>query len=139
VTDENARKNVAAEMGLAESALRAAKALLDLDLAPDAASRTYYAAFHAARALLFSLGLEPRSHQAVRSLIGLHFVKSGSLSSEAARDLSALEGVRTAGDYDSGFAVSAVDLRPDLDRAQRFVEEARGILARAGILPTSSQ
>jgi uncharacterized protein (UPF0332 family) len=125
VTEENGRRNARDEIALAESALRAAEALLDLDLAPDAASRMYYAAFHAVRALLFSIGVEPRSHRVARALFSQHFVQTGLLAGEHAKHLAQLEGLRAAGDYDSAFAISSDDLRPELAKARLLVESAR--------------
>jgi uncharacterized protein (UPF0332 family) len=132
VTGENIRANVADEMRLAGSALHAADALLGLGLVPDAASRAYYAALHAARALLFSLGLEVRSHRAVRTMLSRHFVQSGALSPERSKELGHLESLRTAGDYDSAFALGADEVRPEVEKARRFVEDARAILHAAG-------
>jgi uncharacterized protein (UPF0332 family) len=37
--------------------------------------RTYYAAFHAAQAMLASQGLEADTHAGVRTLFHLHFIK----------------------------------------------------------------
>lgn len=133
MTDGNIRVNVADEMRLADTALRAADALLGLGIAPDAASRIYYAAFHAARALLYSLGLESKSHSGMRTLISRHFVRDGSLTAERAKDLSQLEALRESGDYDSAFALGVDDLRPELERARRFVEDARALLQRSGL------
>ena len=134
MTDENIRSNVQDELALAESALEASRALLDLGLAPDAASRMYYAAFHAARALLFSLGVEARTHSSTRTQLARHFVKTGRLLPARSKDLAQLEALRSAGDYDSGFALGAEDLRPELDKARRFVSEARELLHEDGWL-----
>lgn len=128
VTDENRRRNALDELGLADSALTAAAALLDLGLAPDAASRMYYAAFHAVRALLLSIGLEPRSHRGVRSLFTQHFIRTGLFSSEHAKHLAQLEGLRSAGDYDSSFSISTDDLAPELEKARALVETTRQYL-----------
>lgn len=128
MTDDNVRCNVADELRLADSALTAAATLLDGGLAPDAASRMYYAAFHAARALLFSLGLEPRSHRAVFSLLSQHFVKPGHLAAEHAKHLVQLEALRSSGDYDAGFALAPDDLRPELEKAREFIAAARALL-----------
>ena len=136
MTDENVRRNVADELALASSALRAAEALCDLELAPDAASRAYYAALHAARALLFSVGLEPTSHRAVRSLVARHFVQSGRLDAERSKDLAQLEALRTASDYDTTFALSAVDIRPEVEKARRFVDATTVLLAAVLAPPT---
>lgn len=133
MTEENVRRNVQDEMRLAESALAAARALVDLGLAPDAASRAYYAALHAARALLFSVGLDPGSHRAVRTLFSRHFVQTGALPAEQSKALAHLEGLRSAGDYDTAFALGPDDVRPEVEKAACFVEAARDLLRRNGL------
>jgi uncharacterized protein (UPF0332 family) len=132
VTGENIRANVVDELRLADSALRAARALLDLGLAPDAASRAYYAALHAARALLFSLGLEVHSHRAVRNLLSRHFIQPGALKPERSKELGQLESLRTAGDYDSAFALGVEEVRPEVEKAHAFVQDAIALLRAGG-------
>ena len=134
MTDDSIQSNVADELRLADSALRAARLLLDQDLLPDAASRAYYAALHAARALLFSVGIESHSHRALRTLVSRHFVRAGKLDSGLSKDLAQLEALRTAGDYDTTFALEADDVRPEVERAARFVGAARACLAADGWL-----
>lgn len=134
MTAENVRQNSGEEFRLAETALRAAEALLGLGLFPDAASRAYYAVFHAARALLFSIGIEPRSHQALRTLIARHMVGPQALSAERSKQLAQLEALRSAGDYDSAFALGLAELRPEVEKARGFVEDARRILEKQGVL-----
>jgi uncharacterized protein len=135
MTGDNIRANVLDELRLAESALRAAEALLQIELTPDAASRTYYAAFHAARALLFLEGLESRSHRGLRSMISRYFVQTGRIAGSFSKDLAQLEALRTASDYDAAFALTADDLWPELDRARGVVASARRLIEQAGIDP----
>ncbi len=132
MTDANIRMNVADELALADSDLRAADALLALAISPAAASRTYYAVFHATRALLLSVGIQATTHQSLRSLFAQHFVKSGLLPAERSKELAQLEALRSSGDYDSAFALGPDELRPELDKARRFVEDARELLRRGG-------
>ena len=132
MTDANIRMNVADELALADSDLRAADALLALAISPAAASRTYYAVFHATRALLLSLGIQATTHKSLRSLFAQHFVKSGLLPAERSKKLAQLEALRSSGDYDSAFALGPDELRPELDKARRFVEDARELLRRGG-------
>ena len=127
MTDDT-RKDAAAVMSRAEHALLAAEALLGLGLSGDAASRVYYAAFHAARALLFSIGVEPTTHESVKSLLSLHFIKAGKLPSERSKDLAFLESLRLQGDYEPHFAMSVQDLEPELQRARRFVADIKALL-----------
>jgi hypothetical protein len=51
VTDDNAKANSGAELQKAYAARRAARALSDLGLYDDAASRLYYAALHLTRGI----------------------------------------------------------------------------------------
>jgi len=134
VTEHDVRRNVADELALAQSALRAATALCDLGLAPDAASRMYYAALHAARALAFSVGVEPGSRRAAKSIFAREFVRTGRLPAARSRDLALLEALRNSGDYDTTFALGVEDLRTDLERARAFVEDARALLEADGWL-----
>jgi uncharacterized protein (UPF0332 family) len=134
VTDDNIRHNVTDELALADSDLRAADALLGLDISPAAASRTYYAVFHATRALLLSVGIQSSSHKSLRSLFAQHFVKTGLLPAERSKELAQLEALRSSGDYDSSFALGPEEIRPELDKARRFVDDARELLRRGGWL-----
>src|SRR5437879_12568381 len=54
------------------------------------ASRCYYAAFHAAQAMLMSEGLTAHTHQGV-SLFGLYFAKTGRVNSKLGRYLNNLK------------------------------------------------
>lgn len=132
MTREDIRRNVADELALARSALRAAEALCDLGLAPDAASRTYYAALHAARALAFSIGLDPSSHRGAKSILARHFVHPGKLPAERSKDLAQLEALRNSSDYDTTFALGVAEIRPELERARRFIADAAALLAGDG-------
>ena len=61
MTDANIRVAVGEELRLAQIAMRAAEALLDLGLAPDAASRMYYGALHAALSVAAAASRAPIS------------------------------------------------------------------------------
>lgn len=131
MTEDDVKVSVADELRLADEALRAAGALVDLGLPADAASRAYYAAFHAARALLYSIGVEERSHAALRTQLSRHFVKTGKLAAARSKDLAQLEALRVAGDYDSAFALGVDDVRPEVEKAARFIADIRALLGRS--------
>jgi uncharacterized protein (UPF0332 family) len=133
VTGENVRVNVAAELSRGDEALRAADVLVREGLLHDAESRIYYAAYHAAVALLLTLGLEPRSHTGVASLLGLHFVKTGRLDSGDARLFARLQKYRTEADYARDFVLTREALEEDLAGCRAFVERVRAEIA--SVLP----
>lgn len=107
MTNENRRANSAAELARADESLRAARLLTDAGLLADAESRVYYAAYHAAVALLLAEGLEARSHTGVSQLLGLHFVKPGRLESGDARLFARLQKYRIEADYSMAFVVTS--------------------------------
>jgi uncharacterized protein (UPF0332 family) len=101
-----------------------------------ASSRAYYAAFHAACALLYSEDLEPRSHRGVRSLVGLHFVRTGRLDPSHGRELSQLARIREDADYSSGTVITLEDSEEALNRARRFKSAAHALLEQGQWLAT---
>jgi hypothetical protein len=88
------------------------------------ASRCYYAAFHAAQAMLLAEGLTADTHQGVVSLFGLHFAKTGKVNPRLGRYLNNLKDDRESGDYDVFSGIG----RPDAENA---VREAREFLTEA--------
>lgn len=134
MTEANRRIHVAAEVALGDSSLQAAEILLGAGILPDAASRAYYAAHHYARAALLALGLESRSHQALRSLFGQHLVKAGHLPAALSRTLAHLQRDREDADYDRGFALDRSDAEALVASAREFVTAIRGFLERGGWL-----
>lgn len=88
------------------------------------ASRSYYAAFHAAQAMLLTEGLSADTHQGIVSLFGLHFAKTGRVNPKLGRYLNNLKDDRESGDYDLYSGI-------DKDVAENAVREAREFLAEA--------
>jgi uncharacterized protein len=125
VTGENRRDNANAELSRAQMCLNEARALHASSFPYGAVSRAYYAVFHASRALLFAIGLEAKSHKAVVSMIGDHFVRSGRLSPQLGRLLSRLQRDREDADYATGAVFTVEEARNVLAEAEAFVAEAR--------------
>lgn len=135
MTEANRRAAIAAEWDRSQEALSEATLLRDAGKATGAVSRAYYAAFHAARALLFSMGLEPRSHSGVRAMLGLHFVRSGRLEPRLAHALSHAARAREDADYDAAFVFTLEDADQAIGRAEEFIAAARALLASESWLP----
>jgi uncharacterized protein (UPF0332 family) len=128
VTDENKKAHIAAELARCDESLRAAAVLLDAGLLHDAESRLYYAAYHAAVALLLTQGLEPRSHAGVSSLLGQHFVKPGRLAVDDGRLFARLQKYRIEADYTADFVLTRDALGEDLAACQGFVARVRSAI-----------
>jgi hypothetical protein len=135
VTGDNRRAAIEAEWKRAEEALAEAQLLLDAERPVGATSRAYYAAFHAARALLFSVAVQPRTHQGVRAMVNQHFVRAGQLESRLAQILSQAERAREDADYDATAVFTRADAQEWLGKAREFMDATRALLARGGWLP----
>ena len=128
MTNGNARANAEDELAHGDEALAAATCLLDNGFFRDAVSRAYYAAFHWARAALFTKGLDPRTHRGMVQLFSLHFVKDGPLREEVLSLLSHLETYRELSDYTSAVSFTEDQAREELSRAKRFGEACRPLV-----------
>lgn len=90
----NRKENAEREAAVGDDALRAAEALLLLNLYNDAGEWAYYAAFHYARALLLLDGLEPKTHRGVLALLESHFEATGRLEADALSRFARLQAGR---------------------------------------------
>jgi uncharacterized protein (UPF0332 family) len=133
MTDEHARENARDELNKAKASLAAALALAGLSLWDDAVSRAYYAAFHAAAAVLFTAGLDAKSHQGVHDLLFAHFVERGPLPRRITKDLAALQRFREQADYSAKVRFDEATGREEVERAQRLVAELSAFLATRGV------
>jgi uncharacterized protein (UPF0332 family) len=128
VTEENRRRNALDELSRADTCLREARALGEAALPYGAVSRAYYAVFHAARALLFSVGLEGNTHRAVVSMLGEHFVRPGRLSPAMGRLVSRMQRDREDADYATGAVFTAEEASQTIATAEAFLSEARRLI-----------
>lgn len=122
--DSTSEQLIAAYLEKARQKLDVARRLRDSGDHDDAISRAYYAAFHAARALLTSAGEQPRTHHGTVTLFNLLFVKTGKMSRRAGRFFSNLKDDRESADYEL-FSYA------DAETARVAVEEAESIVAEA--------
>lgn len=90
----------------AERAYADGKRLQEAGSYEGAVNRYYYAAFHAAKALLATRGLDASKHKGVISLFNREFVKPGTVSKAASKTLSACFLKRSKADYDDFATIS---------------------------------
>jgi len=118
----------------AQKYLTSAAMLLGVADFESSVSRTYYAMFFAAEALLLGKGLAFSSHRGVLSAFGEHFVKTGVMPSEMGRELKRAFSKRQLGDYEYTFVVSQADAEQLLESGRNFVATAADYLKRNGFL-----
>lgn len=84
----------------ADHAIEVAEELMRSGYSSDAASKIYYAMFHAAQALLKSESIDVTKHSAVESAFGYYFAKTNKIDSKYHKMLIAARKVREIADYD---------------------------------------
>jgi len=87
----------------------------------DAVSRAYYAMYHAARAVLSTVGVFPKSHEGVVSEFGRKFVLAGVFPKELGKDLADAKAARETYEYSVAVSVGESEAEAILLNAQRFV------------------
>ena len=116
-------------LAAAEAKLRAADLLLAEGLPDDAASRAYYAAFHAVSALHLAQGNAFSSHAQLIGRFNKDFIRTGRLPAEFARTLTRLFQDRQLGDYGAPASVSPEQARQDISDARRLIASIQNALA----------
>ena len=109
----------------AREALASAKLTLANDFYSATASRTYYAIFYAASALLKTKQLSFSKHSAVLSAFRQHFVKTGQFDVDISDFYKVAFETRQAADYQVGIDFQPAELEANLLAAERFVDEVQ--------------
>ena len=123
--EENKRKNIKEELSHADESLHAARVLIDAKLFRESISKLYYAMFHALRALLFTKGLEPKSHGGVRYYFNTHFVKPELFPQEYGRFFNRLMKYRHEADYGLACEITKQDCNEWLKMVVEFMKVIR--------------
>ena len=90
----------------AERYLKSAKILLEEEDYESTVSRTYYAMFYSAQAMLLTKNLSFSSHKGAISAFGEHFVKTDIFPKEMGREFNRAFEKRQIGDYEYTFVIS---------------------------------
>lgn len=116
-----------AHLALAADALKAAKLALDAGLPRDSVSRSYHAVYHAAHALLASVGEDTRTHKGLLYRTRERF--GPQLGGASLQVLARLQRLRESSDYEVGFALTLEEANHAWQAANEFVERARSLLS----------
>ncbi len=108
--------------------LKSAADLLSHDDLGDSISRSYYAIFQAARALLASEQLDSRKHSGVIALFNRHFVKTGRAEKQLGVILKDAQRSREMADYSDIAEFTRDEADAQFRDAETFVERVTGLL-----------
>lgn len=114
----------------AKDKLSSAKILLENSKFKDSVSRSYYAMFSAARALLATKGLDSAKHSGVIALFNQHFVKAGIVDKTMGRILENAKDIRENSDYGDFVIVTKEEAEEQVNQAEKFLTEIEKTLNR---------
>ncbi len=109
----------------ANRTLNSGKMLIESD--PDsAASRAYYAAFHALTAMFALKGQFFNKHSALRTAVHRDLIKAGQWPQELGIAYDFLLEMREVGDYGGPSGVSQSDAQMAIEKAELIIESVKG-------------
>jgi uncharacterized protein (UPF0332 family) len=132
LTEQNRAAAIAEELARAENALAASTLLAEGGFHSDSVSRLYYSALFRVRALLLTRGLEAKSHEGAPRLLSLHFVKAGSLPTDASHLFSRLMKYREEADYNPSYLFTGEDVARLREEVVAFAARIADLISRAG-------
>lgn len=114
--------------------LKAAEQILSDGFYHVTVTRSYYAMFYAAQALLLSQNVRRHRHAGVLSAFSEYLVKTGLIETEYAKLLGQTFESRLDSDYDVTFTTDLALAEQVLRDAQQFVQRTEQYLEQAGVL-----
>jgi len=96
----------------------------------DAVSRSYYAMYYAAKALLLSKGVATRTHRGLLAMIGDYYVKTGLFDYQTFNTLAHTETLRESADYGSGEEITEVISKNVLIDSRHFIETCEALFSQ---------
>jgi uncharacterized protein (UPF0332 family) len=131
---KNKKINIKLELSRGEEAIEAAEMLFEKNLFPDAVSRVYYAVFHHLKAILFTIGHEPRSHEGALHLFNIHFLKTGEFPPKYGKVLKRIKKHREESDYKATVIFTKENTQGDLREMRQFCREIKDFLIKNNYL-----
>ncbi|MGN0988233.1 MAG: HEPN domain-containing protein [Otoolea sp.] len=106
----------------AKQYLEDAKKTLAMEMYDTAANRSYYAIFHAARAVLALDGLDFKKHSGVISNFQMKYIKTGIFDKQLSNIIKSAFSLRTESDYEDFYVISKADVESQVREAEIFFQ-----------------
>jgi uncharacterized protein (UPF0332 family) len=101
---------------------------MEFEMYSTAANRLYYSFYYAASALLLSKGVETHRHSSLQSMMHLHFVKTGLMTSEDGLLMRQLFNLRQESDYDDFVVVTKEDIEPLVIKTKGLIDKIKSLV-----------
>jgi hypothetical protein len=114
----------------AETDLEAAKLLLANNLFAQSLNRSYYAIFHAARALLAFDKFDSKKHSGIIAYFNQKYINTGMFGKEYSKIIMSAERIRNKSDYSDFYFATKQEAESQMRQAEKFVEGVRQFIRR---------
>ncbi len=91
-------------------------------------NRSYYAVLTASRSLLILRGIDPETHEGVKTMLSKEFIRTGLLPKEFGETFRGIQARRIDSDYGDYVEIGVDEASDSLKRAQEFVKKAEEVL-----------
>ena len=108
--------------------LNLSKKLIEMNEYKTSANRSYYAVFHAMRAVLAFDGIDMKRHSGIISEFRRLYVKTGVINKELSDLITALFNVRQNSDYNDFYVVSKDKVVEQYENAKLFIDAIQSYL-----------
>ncbi len=112
-------------MNQAVQCVKSAKVLTEIEDYRGAANRSYYAIFHAMRAVLALDEVDFSKHSGVSAYFRKKYIKSGIFEIEMSDIIKSAFDVRSDSDYDDYYVISKEDVLEQIENTEKFLERIR--------------
>lgn len=112
----------------AKNCLSDAKVLIEHESYKSSANRSYYAVFHAMRAVLVFDEFDSKKHSGIISEFRRNYIKTGVFNAEISKIVDIQFSVRTHSDYDDFYVISKAESINQLAEAEKMVDEVEKYL-----------
>jgi uncharacterized protein (UPF0332 family) len=102
--------------------------LIENKLWRNAANRLYYACFYAASALLINDGHQTNSHNGVKSVLSLYYIKENKIDKSLIKLYGQLFNMRQRGDYEDWVIIEEDDITTLIEPSEKFIVEMERII-----------
>jgi uncharacterized protein (UPF0332 family) len=126
---ENDKRNlVSYRLSKAKDTLDEVELLINNQLWNTAINRLYYACYYAVKALLIDKGIKAETHNGVRQMLGLQFIKTGIIDKELGKFYSDIFDMRQSGDYEDFIDFNEEDVIDLRIPAKNLIEKIEELL-----------
>ena len=114
----------------AKQDLETAKINLEHGMLAQSVNRSYYAAFHALRALLAYDTFDSKRHSSILGYFNKNYIANGKIEQEYYKIIASAFDIRTRSDYQDFYIVDKEDARKQIVNVEKFIKMIESYIDR---------